>query len=167
MLTLGGTERSGFRMRALSLEFHGYASGEVVSADRYGAFDPASDERSQLDAAVTRIAQTVDAGDASFVAITVVGFSDRNDTPGLSCDDRRASESNASKDRSDSALSWLIEAVGAQLVTPLADWHESSDRVTWIQVPTGAALLANDPPLDDAQRAENRRVKFVFSFFDA
>lgn len=154
-------------MRAQSIEFKGFASDETDFAQRYARYHPGSAERAELDAAVADIAGIVDAGStgSSFVAIAIVGFSDRNDSAALSCDDRRRSESNASLTRADSAFAWLKDAVTAQLTTSWSDWPNDSDRVTWIMVPTGAAVLAHDPPANEAHRAENRRVKFVFSFF--
>ncbi|WP_430645145.1 hypothetical protein [Agromyces sp. GXS1127] len=155
-------------MNVISLEFAGYLAGEVD-------FGPVRDRhpvgpgtvRDQLDEAVQRIASTVEADGAfgQFAGLTVVGFSDRNDTPGLSCDQRRASESSASFDRAGFAWQWLQQAVADQLVTPRPDWWDSSGAVTWFIVPTGAAILEHDPPTSEAERRRNRRVKFVFSFF--
>lgn len=155
-------------MNVISLEFDGYVSGEVdfpPVLNRHPA-GPGT-VRGQLDEVVQRVAATVEADGAfgQFAALTVVGFSDRNDAPGLSCDQRRASESSASLDRAASAWQWLQQAVLAQLATSRPDWWESSGAVTWFIVPTGAAILEHDPPANEAERQQNRRVKFVFSFF--
>jgi hypothetical protein len=155
-------------MNVVSLEFAGYVAGEVDFAgvrDRHPT-GPGT-VRDELDRAVQRLASMVEADGAfgQFGTMTIVGFSDRNDTPGLSCDQRRASESSASFDRAGNAWLWLQDAVASQLITPRPEWWDSSSVVTWFFVPTGAAILAHDPPANEAERRANRRVKFVFSFF--
>jgi hypothetical protein len=155
-------------MNVISLEFAGFLSGEVDFAavrDRHPT-GPGT-VRDRLDEAVRRVATTVDEDGAfgQFATMTVVGFSDRNDTPGLSCDQRRASESSASFDRAGNAWEWLQNEVASQIITPTPEWWNTSAFVTWFMVPTGAAMLAHDPPANETERRANRRVKFVFSFF--
>ncbi|WP_344376050.1 hypothetical protein [Agromyces tropicus] len=153
----------------ISLEFAGYLAGEVDFATVRGRHPTGPGTvRDQLDDAVQRLATTVEANGAfgQFAAMTVVGFSDRVDTQGVSCDQRRAKESSASYDRASSAWQWLQQEVLGNLMTPRPDWWNSSGVVTWFVVPTGAAILAHDPPNGEAERRLNRRVKFVFSFFE-
>lgn len=153
-------------MTPQSIIFSGFASGESDFAARYAAYAPDSPERQALDSAVSSVAAIISAGAAgkSFAAVTFIGYSDRNDTPGLSCDDRRASESKASVDRAVSANSWFTNAVAALIDPPIDNWTDS-DRFSWNITATGAALLQKDPPADEAERATNRRVSFEVNVF--
>jgi flagellar motor protein MotB len=99
-----------------------------------------------------------------FVTVTIVGHSDRNDTPGLSPDDRRADELDFSSRRGINALNWLLDHLqtGVQEAggTVPIDW-DSARFCSATLTAAGAAALAHPVPANTGQRAENRRVDLV------
>ena len=153
-------------MASTSIEFAGYVSGNTDFGTAYA--DPAnSGSHDLLDAAVAVVVDTLNAGENPeyYVAIAVVGFSDRVDTAGVGCDERRSKEAEASLSRASSAWEWVKATVSSKLAAPIDQWWDTSNSVSWMMVPTGAAVLVHDPPASDAECAANRRVKVVFDFF--
>jgi flagellar motor protein MotB len=104
-----------------------------------------------------------------FVSIIVVGHSDRQDRSDLSCDDRRASEIAAAEARAASAWAWIqqrvTQIVADQSGVDAGEWWETATHVTWGLVFAAAGMLQHDPPSDDEERAQNRRVVILASIF--
>jgi len=111
----------------------------------------------------------VNAASDVFWAVTIVGHSDRFDTPGFTADERRARELYASNERRVSAGAYL-------LLTAFADGVSAAglDRPVSAEDPTnlglsfvsaGAADLVHPAPTSEAERQENRRVKFLAECF--
>jgi hypothetical protein len=103
-----------------------------------------------------------------FCLITVLGHSDRVDTAGLSAEQRRAQELDASDKRASSAGDWVFDQITAALTaageTPPTSVADATNFDIFT-MPCGAAALVNVVPTNEAQRAENRRVQFVISTF--
>lgn len=103
-----------------------------------------------------------------FCLIAVLGNSDRVDTAGLTSEQRRAQELEASDKRASSASEWVFDQITAALTaageTP-PDSAENATNFDIVAIPCGAANLVNVIPTSEAQRKENRRVHFVISTF--
>ncbi|MEU5398213.1 hypothetical protein ABZ348_02785 [Streptomyces sp. NPDC005963] len=103
-----------------------------------------------------------------FCLITVLGHSDRVDTAGLSSEQRRAQELEASDKRAISAYQWVFGQITAALIaageTPPPDTNHATN-FDIVSIPCGAADLVKLVPTTEAQRQENRRVQFVVSTF--
>jgi hypothetical protein len=153
-------------LRVVALKFAGYASGEtdfgsLLSRGGQGDLET-------LEFVIGGIAEKiVNSSPGVYVSIIVTGHSDRNDTEGLSCDDRRRGESQASWDRAGSALEWIKARVAekcSEQGVDAGEWWEHLDWVTWALVPASTAMLEYDPPRDE-QRPLNRRVVILLSAF--
>jgi hypothetical protein len=154
-------------MRVHGLDFSGYRAGETDFASLINAVPQASLQE-LVD--VTRII----AGQLSSpipnlnVSVIVTGHSDRQDRPDLSCDERRASEIAAARDRAASAWEWIKAEVTAAVAEDGVDagqWWETSPHITWAVVPAATGTLKHDPPSEE-QRPENRRVMVLVSIFN-
>ncbi|MEV5014335.1 hypothetical protein ACIGW1_12470 [Streptomyces sp. NPDC053780] len=103
-----------------------------------------------------------------FCLITVLGHSDRVDTAGLSSEQRRAQELEASDKRAISAFQWVFDQITAALIaageTPPPGVKDATNFGI-VPIPCGAANLLNVVPTSEAQRQENRRVQFFVSTF--
>jgi hypothetical protein len=103
-----------------------------------------------------------------FCLIAVLGHSDRVDTAGLSSEQRRAQELDASDKRGSSAAEWVFDRITAALTaagqTP-PDSAENATNFDIVVIPCGAANLINLAPTSEAQRKQNRRIHFVVSTF--
>ena len=154
-------------MRLTAIKFPGYQSGQTDFAPVFNA--AGETEREQLLGVVERIADQIIQQDSNqFTSIIVTGHSDRQDRTDFSCDQRRASEIAAARDRAISA--W--EFVKARVTERLArsginggDWWDSSPRVTWAMVFAAAGMLDHDPPASEAERLANRKVVILVSMF--
>ncbi|MEU4490156.1 hypothetical protein AB0H94_35690 [Streptomyces purpurascens] len=103
-----------------------------------------------------------------FCLITVLGHSDRVDTSGLSAEQRRAQELDASDKRASSAGNWVFDQITTALTAAGEAPPTSVANATnfdIVAMPCGAADLMNVVPTSEAQRAQNRRVQFVISTF--
>jgi flagellar motor protein MotB len=154
-------------MRLTAITFSGYQSGQ---ADFATVFESAGEtEREQILSVVERIADQIIEDDSNqFTSIIVTGHSDRQDRSDFSCDQRRASEISAARDRAVSAWEWVKARVTERLAQSGIDageWWESSSRVTWALVFAAAGMLEHDPPASEADRLENRRVIILVSMF--
>lgn len=97
--------------------------------------------------------------------VVIVGYSDREDSPGLTDEQRRASELQASQARADSASAWLLDKVnsiaqgiGMQIEI---DWKGVA-TVAMESIGVGASDLAQ-PPVTENDRLNNRRIRFLVS----
>ncbi|MFJ9105640.1 hypothetical protein ACIRJM_45155 [Streptomyces sp. NPDC102405] len=103
-----------------------------------------------------------------FCLITILGHSDRVDTAGLSSEQRRAKELDASDERASSAADWVFaqitDALNAAGETPPAS-VATATNFDIVTVPCGAANLMKLVPANEAERAQNRRVQFMISTF--
>ena len=99
----------------------------------------------------------------TFFAVTIVGHADRDDVPGLSAEERRAQELDASKQRAVSALNFVLNQLG---FTPPA----TVDNLKTIGIDgafAGEGDLVNLVPANEADRQQNRRVVFLVIQFSA
>jgi hypothetical protein len=154
-------------MRVNALHFRGYASGGSEFAPVFDNATP-SDQQALTDV-VDRMADSIITPDQGhFTALTIVGHSDRRDDD-VSCEDKRASERTASQERAAQAWSWVLERVGERLAAAgieAGSWWDTAPELTWSLVYASTGMLEFDPPLDEAQRAQNRRVVMLVSLFD-
>lgn len=151
-------------MRLVPITFDGYASGQTDFEPVYQSAE-AADAREQLLGVVERIADSIIQADENRAAtsLIIVGHADRQDQSNMSCDQRRASEIAAARDRAVSAWEFVKQAVTERLAAadpPIeaGDWWETAPHVTWGLVYAAAGMLRHDPPADEAQRRQNRRV---------
>lgn len=154
-------------MRLTAIKFSGYASGQTDFASVFNS-SPAV-EREQILSVIERIADAIiDPDNGQFTSIIIVGHSDRQDRADMSCDQKRASEIAAARDRASSAWEWVKGQVTARLAQSgitAENWWETSQRVTWGLVFAAAGMLEHDPP-SEPQRPLNRRVVMLISMFD-
>ena len=105
-----------------------------------------------------------------FCGVTIIGHSDRDDTPGRTPEERRDNELFNSFERAERAQDpWLFtqfaDALQAADATVPVDWA-SAQNVRVTTVACGAAHLVNKVPgNDEGLRQENRRVEFLRFFF--
>ena len=105
------------------------------------------------------------AGGNKSSAIVILGYSDREDAPGLTDQQRRASELQASQARADSASAWLLDKVNS-----VAQASGMQIEIDWKGVATvdveaigvGASDLAQQP-VTEQDRLNNRRIRFLVS----
>ena len=153
-------------MRLVPITFDGYASGQTDFGTVYQAQTPEIETaREQLLGVVERIADSIIQADENRAAtsIIVVGHSDRQDLSSMNCDQRRSSEIAAARDRAVSAWEFVKQAVTERLAAanpPIeaGDWWETAPAVTWGLVYAAAGMLRHDPPADETQRRQYRRV---------
>jgi flagellar motor protein MotB len=103
-----------------------------------------------------------------FWSVTIVGHADRDDVPGVSSEQRRATELNASEKRAGSALAFVFTRLGDKLSAdgfarpaPPPAGLDALTNVGIVGAFAGAADLVNLAPASEAERAQNRRVKFL------
>ncbi|MBW5482412.1 hypothetical protein [Streptomyces bambusae] len=106
--------------------------------------------------------------EGQFFVVTVVGHSDRDDTPGLTPEQRRESERSAARKRADSAVEWLFQEIRKRLLisglTPPATLRDFK-RTSIFTAVAGAADLEFRVPASEAERKDNRRVVFLVAHF--
>jgi flagellar motor protein MotB len=103
-----------------------------------------------------------------FCIVTIIGHSDRVDTPGLTSEQRRADELSISQLRAESAQAFLfaelfslVQAAGGTSPVDLASMQNGA---IWT-VAAGAADLTHTVPASESERQDNRRVVFQISTF--
>jgi hypothetical protein len=110
----------------------------------------------------------IDPSAGKFCFVSIIGHSDRNDTPGLTSEQRRENERQNSELRAEAARSFVFDQIFAQIQaaggTPPVDLA-SMLNVTIDAVTAGSANLIVPTPISEGQRQQNRRVQFVVSSF--
>jgi hypothetical protein len=105
-----------------------------------------------------------------FWSVTIIGHADRFDVPGVSIEERRARELDASRQRMESAGNFVFARFGDTLsadgFTRPATFEDPTN-VGFDFVTAGAADLVNLVPASEAEREQNRRVKFLAIQFSA
>lgn len=150
------------------LPISGFVAQEVAFSQLFGRLTASAKQAIRHEVVEPAVNAEHFPSNNQFCLITVLGHSDRVDTAGLSAEQRRAQELDASDKRARSAGTWVFDQIAAALTaagqTPPASVANSTnfDIVT---VPCGAADLVNVVPTSEAQRAQNRRVQFVISTF--
>ncbi|GAA3102901.1 hypothetical protein GCM10010520_55040 [Rhizobium viscosum] len=103
-----------------------------------------------------------------FCQVIIVGHSDRVDSAGLSSEQRRAQELEASQLRAESAQAWLFNELfnrlQAQGYVPPVDLA-SMQNVDIQTIACGSADLVHLVPQNEEQRRDNRRVHFIGMVF--
>lgn len=145
----------------------GYEPHKFDFPELHARLDPAVQGliQTMIEAAVTAEAFP-DQG--RYCHITVVGHSDRNDSPGLSAEARRADERQFSELRAESAQAWFFNEVFTRLQAEghVAPVDMASMRNVDIEtVACGSAILEHPTPASEDQRRVNRRVHFVGTIF--
>ena len=129
---------------------------------------PATDQADFDDFISALVASEENPTDDIFWSVTIVGHSDRYDVPGASAEERRARELDASRNRRDSAFAFLfqhlVDALTADGVTAPANVNGFTN-IGFCGVNAGAADLVNLMPAGEAEREQNRRVKFLILQF--
>src|SRR3954447_3717322 len=97
--------------------------------------------------------------------VVIVGHSDREDSPGLSDEQRRASELQASQARADSASAWLLDKMNSVVqdsgMQIELDW-KGVGTVAVEAIGVGASNLVTQP-MTEEDRLNNRRIFFLVS----
>jgi hypothetical protein len=153
-------------VRVKPFTFDGYGSGDYDFAARYAAMDQV--RRVEFDAMLDTVARAIfePVLEQPYVAMMVIGHSDRQDLPGLTHQQAQASEAEAATKRAVDAWNWLWERISSHVGPQYAGWEENSPKVTWAWVSAGAGQLVNPNPLSEADRLQNRRVVLLFSHFE-
>ena len=144
----------------------GYESGNVALLD---ALSAASDEvRAQFDELVIQPILSIIGNPRESGVATLAGHSDRVDTAGLSREQCRVQELEASTDRAFNAVDAIAQIVGERLGEEVPPDLNELPQLALIPRATGAAVLVeNAEVLGEDQRRRNRRVMIrVVRFHD-
>jgi hypothetical protein len=141
------------------MSIDGYGTGETDFATRLSL----SDSQVQLDfetEIIQPILAVLSCSDQSAV-LTITGHSDRVDTEGLTREQRRQQEFDASQARSNSADEGVKEIIRSRFLGFVpADFNELQ-QLAILPRPAGAAVLREGSELlTEEQRKRNRRVQF-------
>lgn len=143
----------------------GYGAGEVDFRAQLTQLDP----QVALDVQNLIVQPIVDAegSDNKGVVLEVQGHSDRDDTDGLSREQHRQKELQASIDRANNALDSLLQIVTFQFpgVFP-PDWAFCNHVAVMPVSCGGADLIESSASLSDLQRRLNRRVKLTIVTYE-
>lgn len=141
----------------------GYLSGETSFATRFQRSTPAS--RQQLERVVQNLAAVATEPEA-FCYVMVEGNSDRQDSQNMSPEQRRDSELAASVQRAISAQKWLAEQIETKIGPPMSPDDPAWPRLKLDREACGASALNYKSPINEAQRASNRRVWISVNAFN-
>ncbi|GAA2427769.1 hypothetical protein [Streptomyces coeruleofuscus] len=147
-------------------EVDGYLSGQFDFATALATHSQALQDDAMNAALAVAKAEKFS---GTFCTITVVGHSDRDDTPGLTQDQRRASELNASTKRAESARDWIFAQARQLLIDdgqPDPGTISGLTRSFFFTQPAGAAQLKKPNPASETDRQRNRRVAFLACFLN-
>ena len=103
-----------------------------------------------------------------YVSVTVVGESDRYDAPGASIEECRARELEESEERAHRAGRWLMDQLKGELAAmslPVPADATYTTNVGICYALKGAADLVHLLPASEAERQQNRRVRFLVLTF--
>ena len=153
-------------VRVTAFTFDGYPPGNHDFAERVAAVDALT--RDQFEAMLDVVARAIFADVLSqpYVAITIIGHSDRQDQPGMTHQQAQASEAEASQARAVDAWTWFHDRISTLVGPGFEGWEENSRKVTWAWVSAGSGQLVNGDPSTEPQRLQNRRVVMLFSHFE-
>lgn len=153
-------------MRVKPFTFDGYPAGQHNFEPRYSSLDAPT--RAAFDDMLNVVARAVwsDSLSQPYVAITVIGHSDRQDRPGMTHQQAHASEAEAARTRAVEAWAWVHDRISRLLGPEHTGWEETSRKVTWAWVSAGAGQLVHPEPGTEQQRLANRRVVILFSHFE-
>jgi hypothetical protein len=132
----------------------GYLTSEADFGARVGR--ATAQVTQALDDLVARMA-SAGQNASSMVVLQLTGHADRQDAPGLTPEQRRASELDAATQRVASASAWFISQL-----TPLAgppDEGGNWPRLLVVRSACGAAELVHVAPASEQERQDNRRVE--------
>lgn len=154
------------RVRLNEVRCNGYASQHTDFGELYVTTPLSQDDINNLNVMIeTAVSVERDPNSSSFCDITILGHSDRVDTSGLSSEQRRQMELDASTARAKSAQDWLFNEITNRL---LAEGYaipadlSSMQNVTIRAIPCGSADLEHKTPGNDEQkRRENRRLHIL------
>jgi hypothetical protein len=140
----------------------GYGPGEVALIPRLTEGEPQM--RQAFEANVIEPLLAVVLSDGETAVLKIEGHSDREDSPGLSREQRRQSELAASVARANSATDGAFELLAFEF----PGLFPASDRAQVGVMPTGAGgaqLVESADSLTEVQRRRNRRVSFILIRF--
>lgn len=139
--------------------FDGYGSGQTDFLVRLNQADPALAVDFEI-SIITPLLEVLANPDQTGV-LTITGHSDRVDTPGLTREQRREQELQASADRSDSAEAGIKQILASRMAGPApADWDDVQQLAFLSRVAGAAVLKEGGASLSEQQRRRNRRVQF-------
>jgi hypothetical protein len=100
----------------------------------------------------------------TFWSVAIIGHADRYDVAGATIEERRAAELDASRKRMESAGTFVFarfaDSLSADGFTPPTTFDDPAN-VGFCLVKAGASDLVNIVPASEAERQQNRRVKFL------
>jgi methyl coenzyme M reductase gamma subunit len=141
------------------MSIDGYGAGETDFATRFSLSDP----QVQLDfetEIIQPILAVLSSSDQTAV-LTINGHSDRVDTEGLTREQRRQQEFEASQARSTSADEGVKEIIRSRFLGFVPADLDELQQIAILPRPAGAAVLREGSELlTEEQRKRNRRVQF-------
>jgi hypothetical protein len=147
--------------RSDSITLFGFHSGETDFASAYARLSQA--HRDVIDK-LSKIIYNVNQEPTASCSIFIHGLSDRDDTAGLTPEQRRDSESAASFARAISLENFLLAAVNVFLVAfgnPAATSWQDLTGVFVHSTGIGASQLTFKTPQNETQRRHNRRTNII------
>jgi hypothetical protein len=147
-------------------ELHGYLAGETDFAAAYARLsaDPAV-AASFEDNVFGPLKAVLDTNDHT-AQLTIIGRSDRVDTPGLTREEIRQQEYDASFARAESAVLAIFAVINARVPGGLGGGWEEVQQIAVFDTAAGAAhLVESGPVLSEEQRQRNRRVTVTLTRF--
>ncbi len=147
-----------------SMTIDGYGSGETDFGTRLA--NVSASVRFDFDTFILGSLIAVLSSADQTAVLEVAGHSDRVDTDGLSREQRRVQELQASIDRTNSA----VDTIFALLATHFgfgfpSDWAKLEQVAVAPVASGGAALLFSGGSLSDAERRANRRIVLTLTSF--
>jgi hypothetical protein len=148
------------------VEVQGFRSGEVAFQDVVQRQDART---VSLLMTLPLCLNDANTNNNKFCSITIVGYSDRDDTPGISDVERRKKEDLRAMERASSASSWLrVEFFKLFTLHPLDDLTLRDRRNIAVNIVSAGAGSLNEmqPGNNERLRQTNRRVVFYVTAQD-